>query len=221
MDSRITVIGKQNSYLNHVLYEMRAESIQTDRLRFRTNLQKMGEILAYEISKSFSYAKREVTTPLGTLDMELLEENPILISILRAGVPLHEGFLRFFDRADNGFISAYRHHTKGNEFIVKVEYMAVPTITDRELILIDPMIATGKSVVLSYQALVEAAGRPAQVYISGAIASDEGLEYVLRHIPSARIFVGAVDYELTAKAYIVPGLGDAGDLAFGPKDESD
>ncbi len=217
MDSRITVISQQNSYINHVLHEMRDKNIQRDRLRFRTNLCKMGEIVAYEMSKQLIYSPHEVTTPLGTLDINLLIDQPILVSILRAGVPFHEGLLRFFDRADNGFISAYRHHTEGNEFVVKIEYMAVPEITNRDLILVDPMIATGRSIVLSYEALVESAGRPSQVFIAGVIASDEGLDYVLRKIPHAKIFVGTVDYELTAKAYIVPGLGDAGDLAFGPK----
>lgn len=217
MDSRITVISKQNSYINHALHEMRDEKIQKDRLRFRTNLHKAGEIMAYEISKHFAYSTHEVTTPLGTLDMNLLDDHPILVSILRAGIPFHEGFLHLLDRADNGFISAYRHHTDGNEFEIKIEYMAVPDITNRDLILVDPMIATGRSIVLSYQALVENAGRPANIFIAGVIASDEGLEYVLRHIPKAKIFVGAIDYELTAKAYIVPGLGDAGDLAYGPK----
>ncbi|RMG23916.1 MAG: uracil phosphoribosyltransferase [Bacteroidetes bacterium] len=221
MDSRITVIGKQNSYLNQVLYELRDENIQLDRLRFRNNLLKMGEILAYEISKHFTYTPRQVRTQLGTLEMNLLSEQPVLVSILRAGLSLHEGLLKFFDQADNGFISAFRHHTNGNQFIVKVQYQAAPDISGRDLILIDPMIATGKSAVLCHQALVESSGQPERVFIAGVIASDEGLEYVLRHIPKARIFVGAVDYELTAKAYIVPGLGDAGDLAFGPKDDHD
>lgn len=218
MDSRVTIVGKHNSLLNQILYELREEDIQQDRQRFRINLERAAEILAYEMSKELPYEKREVTTQLGKLEMNLLVDQPVLLSILRAGVPFHNGFLRMFDKADNGFISAYRHHTKGNEFIVKVEYMAVPPLADRSLILIDPMIATGRSLVLSYQALIEN-GMPANIFVAGIVASEEGLEYVLRHIPQARIYVGAVDYELTAKAYIVPGLGDAGDLAYGPKNQ--
>jgi len=217
MDSRVYNLGGKDSYLNHILYELRDEHIQQDRLRFRHNLERLGELMAYEVSKNLSYEPREVVTPLGTLTMNVLAEQPVLVSILRAGLPFHLGFLRIFDHADNGFISAYRHHTKGNEFIVKVEYTAVPDITNRILILIDPMIATGKSVVLSYREIVEEAGQPDQVYICSAVASDEGLDYVLRQIPQAKIFIVAVDMELTAKSYIVPGLGDAGDLAFGPK----
>ncbi len=217
MDSRVYNLGGKDSYLNHILYELRDEDIQQDRPRFRNNLERLGELMAYELSKNLSYESREVVTPLGTLKMNVLSEQPVLVSILRAGVPFHLGFLKIFDHADNGFISAYRHHTKGNEFIVKVEYAAVPDITNRTLILIDPMIATGKSVVLSYREIVEDAGQPDQVYICSAVVSDEGLDYVLRQIPQAKVFVVAIDMELTAKSYIVPGLGDAGDLAFGPK----
>ncbi|RMG75313.1 MAG: uracil phosphoribosyltransferase [Bacteroidetes bacterium] len=216
MDARITNLGARNSYLNQVLFELRDTEVQQDRMRFRANMEKVGEILAYEMSREFPYEKQHVTTPLGELDMDLLASQPVLVSILRAGIPFHQGFLRLMDRADNGFISAFRHHTRGNEFIVKVEYLALPEITGRTVVLVDPMIATGKSIVLAYQALLEQ-GHPEQIFIGAAVASEEGLEYVLRHIPKARILVAAVDHELTAKAYIVPGLGDAGDLAFGPK----
>lgn len=216
MDSRITVVGNRNSYLNQVIFELRDATIQQDRMRFRFNLEKVGEILAYEISKQFTYESQLVTTPLGELEMNLPSGHPVLVSILRAGVPFHQGFLRMFDRSDNGFISAYRHHTNGNEFIVKIEYTAVPDVNNRDLILIDPMIATGRSIVMSCKELFES-GKPERLFIAGVVASEEGLEYVLRNIPSAKIFVAAVDNELTAKSYIVPGLGDAGDLAFGPK----
>ena len=216
MDTRVKILGKGNSYLNQILFELREKGIQEDRMRFRTNLEKMGEIMAYEISKELSYATQHVDTVLGELDMKLLDSQPVLLSILRAGIPFHMGFLRMFDHAENGFISAYRHHTHGNEFIVKIEYQAVPDITGKSIILIDPMIATGKSIVLSYKEILQN-GQPDQVFIAGVVGSDEGLEYVLRNIPKARIYVAAVDYELTAKSYIVPGLGDAGDLAFGPK----
>lgn len=217
MDSRVHIIGAQNSYLNQILYELRDEHIQLDRMRFRKNLEKAGELLGYEISRALPYQSQEVTTPLGTLDMKLLVEQPIIVSILRAGLPFHHGFLNLFDRSENGFISAYRHHTSGNEFIVKVEYLAIPEISERHLILADPMIATGKSIVLSYKEMVEQQGEPDRLYIASAIGSEEGIEYVLRNIPKANIYVIAVDGELTAKSYIVPGLGDAGDLAFGPK----
>ena len=216
MDARIKVLGAYNSYLNQLLYELRDASIQQDRMRFRINLNRIGSIMAYEVSKSLAYQPQAVTTPLGTLEMNLLQEQPVLTSILRAGVPFHEGFLHLFDQADNGFISAYRHTTQGNKFIVKVEYAAVPNLDGRTLLLLDPMIATGKSIVLSYKELL-GFGQPSQVFICGVLGSDEGVEYVLRNIPQAHIYVVAVDDELTAKSYIVPGLGDAGDLAFGPK----
>lgn len=216
MDGKVTLLNKKNSYLNHILQELRDEVLQQDRLRFRNNLEKVGSILAYEISKSLSYRPHEVTTPLGELDIDLLVEQPVVVSILRAGIPLHQGALNMFDKADNGFIAAYRHHTKGNDFIVKVEYRAMPEIGGRDLIFLDPMIATGRSLELSYRQLLEH-GQPANVFIGCVIASEEGIEYIQRKIPQARIYVAAIDNELTARGYIVPGLGDAGDLAFGPK----
>ena len=216
MAAKTTIIGAENSYFNHILFELREEKIQTDRMRFRFNLERAGEIMAYEISKLFPYSSKHVTTPLGELEMNLLDKQPVLVSILRAGVPFHQGFLRIFDHSDNGFISAYRHHTHGNEFIVKVEYTAIPDVNDRPLILVDPMIATGKSIVLSYREIANIY-KPSHIIIAGLVASEEGVDYVKRHIPQAYIFAGAVDHELTAKSYIVPGLGDAGDLAYGPK----
>lgn len=185
-------------------------------MRFRYNLQRVGELMAYEMSKELEYEKALVTTPLGELEMDLISDPPVLISILRAGIPFHEGFLRMFDNADNGFVAAYRHTTKGNEFVVKVEYTAAPSLTGRTLILLDPMIATGKSLVDSYRAIADEE-RPSKVLIAGVIGSEEGVEYVLRHVPKAKVFLAGMDHELTAKSYIVPGLGDAGDLAFGPK----
>lgn len=216
MAAQVNILSEKDSLLNQIMFELRDKDIQLDRMRFRTNLERCGSILAYEISKKLTYTSQEVTTPLGQLDMNLPAQQPVLVSILRAGVPLHDGFLHFFDRADNGFISAFRQHTAGNDFVVKVEYMAVPSLEGRDLILIDPMIATGKSIVLSYKSLIEA-GIPERVFIAGVVASEEGIAYVQRQIPKARIYVAAVDKELTAKSYIVPGLGDAGDLAFGEK----
>ena len=217
MDARVSILGAGHSYINNLLRELRDEKIQEDRMRFRQNLERVGMLMAYELSKELNYEREEVTTPLGTLEMDLLSNQPVLVSILRAGLPFHQGFLQLFDKADNGFISAYRHHTSGNEFIVKVEYLAIPEITNRTLILVDPMIATGQSLVLSYKELVEAAGKPEKIIICGVVASEEGIEYLLRNVPNSKVYVVAVDKELTAKAYIVPGLGDAGDLAFGPK----
>ncbi|MFK7922333.1 MAG: uracil phosphoribosyltransferase [Bacteroidia bacterium] len=216
MDKRITVLGAKNSLLNQIMYELREQNVQQDRLRFRTNMEKVGEILAYELSQKFPFESQNVKTILGELEMPLLPQQPVLVSILRAGLPLHQGFLRMFDRADNGFISAFRKHTKGNEFIVKIEYSAIPEIDDKEVILIDPMIATGRSIVLAAKELLKL-GQPRQLYIAGVVASEDGLNYVSRNLPKAKIMVAAVDAELTAKSYIVPGLGDAGDLAYGPK----
>ncbi len=216
MDTRVTIVSGKKSILNHFMHELRDENIQKDRMRFRYNLQRVGEVIAYEISKELEYESEQVITPLGELEIDLLTEQPVLVSILRAGVPFHEGFLRIFDKADNGFIGAYRRTTKGNDFIIKVEYASTPDLTGRTLILVDPMIATGKSLVHSYRELVQDMS-PGRVFIAGVVGSEEGIEYALRHIPQARVFLGAMDNELTAKSYIVPGLGDAGDLAYGSK----
>jgi len=217
MDKKLTIVGQGNSLFNQFLSELRSSEIQKDRLRFRKNLERCSQIMAYEISKHFDYESREVETPLGSLDMQLSRDGVVLVSILRAGVPMHNGFLDFFDHADNGFISAYRKHTRGDEFVVKVEYMALPNLEGRTVIIIDPMLASGKSMVASYQAMIPSNGQPEKVFIASLIGSEEGVQYVRRNIPNAHLFVGAVDLELTAKAYIVPGLGDAGDLAFGDK----
>lgn len=217
LDSRITLLTQGNSYLHHIMRELRDVEMQNDRLRFRHNLEKAGEILAYEMSKQLSYKPEVITTPLGTLEVPQLVDQPVVASIMRAGLPVHVGALRMLDKADNGFISAYRHHSKGNKFQIKIEYLAAPNLAGRDLILLDPMIATGQSMVLAYQALI-ARGRPENVFLGGVIASEAGLDYVKKHIPEAKIWVCAVDGELTAKSYIVPGLGDAGDLAFGEKE---
>lgn len=217
MDKKVTVVGQQNSIFNQFLSEVREIGIQDDRMRFRKNLFRCAQIMAYELSRVLDYEPREVTTPLGSLEMDLIKDEPVLVSILRAGVPMHNGFLDFFDKSDNGFISAYRKHTSGGKFIVKVEYLAMPSVEGRDLILIDPMIASGKSIVLAHNAIVPAQGHPSKVFIVGLIASEEGLDYVKRQLPDANIVVGVVDKELTARSYIVPGLGDAGDLCYGSK----
>ncbi len=212
------VLSSSPSIFCQYLAEVRDAAIQADRLRFRANLQRAGHALAYEISRHLSYTRRTVTTPLGQIEQLVLAQPPVLGAILRAALPMHQGFLEVFDAADNAFVSAYRAHESANEneFVVKVEYLSAPALTGRTLLLIDPMIATGMSMVMSYEAL-RSLGEPAEVYVAGLIASEQGLRYVQRHLPKARIFVGAVDLELTAKAYIVPGLGDAGDLAYGAK----
>jgi len=216
MDTRLTILGNRPSLISQILYQLRDETVQKDRLRFRHNMERLGELMAYEISRHLPYEQRTVTTPLGQLEMSLLKEQPVLVSVLRAGLPFHQGFLRMFEDADNGFIAAYRHTTKGNDFVIRVEYSAHPELEGRTIILLDPMIATGRSLVMSYKEIAQGVN-PENVFVAGVVASDEGLSYVQRNLPQARIFVGAVDNELTAKSYIVPGLGDAGDLSFGPK----
>jgi uracil phosphoribosyltransferase len=212
------VLSATPSVFTQYLAEVRDASVQADRLRFRTNLQRAGHALALEISRHLTYKSRSVTTPLGQTEQRVLAQQPVLAAILRAALPMHQGFLDVFDRADNAFVSAYRAHDaqNENEFTVKVEYLSAPSLVGRTVILIDPMIATGMSMAMSYEAL-RILGEPEQVFVVGLIASEQGLNYVQRHIPQARIFVGAVDLELTAKSYIVPGLGDAGDLAYGEK----
>ncbi|MFM2375748.1 MAG: hypothetical protein RLZZ165_845 [Bacteroidota bacterium] len=217
MDKKVTIVNREHSVFSQFLYELREHSIQQDRMRFRKNLLRCSQILAYEVSKSLNYEARTVKTPLGELEMQLPGEQPVLISVLRAGIPMHQGFLDYFDDSDSGFIGAYRQKTKGNDLVIKVEYAALPSVKDRTVILIDPMIASGHSTVLCAQAIAPAHGIPSKLILASLIASEEGLDYVRRQLPNALVFVGAVDNELTARAYIVPGLGDAGDLAYGSK----
>jgi uracil phosphoribosyltransferase len=213
----VNIIGNNNSVFNQFIAEIRDENIQKDPMRFRRNIERMGEIISYEISKSLIYEKREVITSLGIANVSMLKEQPIIASILRAGLPLHQGVLNYFDRAENAFISAYRKHHKNGTFDIQLEYLASPYLNDRELILCDPMLATGSSIVLTYKALL-LRGKPRHTHIVTLIASAEGLEYAKKNFPqNVTIWCGAVDEELTAKSYIVPGLGDAGDLAYGKK----
>ena len=206
-----------NSIINQFVAELRDVQIQKDRMRFRKNLERLGEIFAYEISKTLQYEEREVITPLGIASVPMLKEHPIVGTILRAGLPLHYGILNYFDQADNSFISAYRKHHKDGTFDIKLEYVGSPALHDRELILCDPMLATGSSIVMTYKALLEK-GTPRHTHIVCALASTLGIEYVKRNLPSnVTIWSAAIDEELTAQSYIVPGLGDAGDLAFGSK----
>jgi len=213
----VNIVGANNSIFNQFMSQLRDAEVQKDSMRFRRNLERIGEIMAYEISKKLIYETKEVVTPLGVVNMSLIAEKPVLATVLRAGLPLHQGLLNYFDDADNAFISAYRKHHKDNTFEVKVEYLATPELTGRTLILADPMLATGSSMVLTYQALLTR-GLPAHIHIVSVVASTEGLAYVKRYLPeNVTFWLGAVDDELTVQSYIVPGLGDAGDLAFGTK----
>ncbi|MBK8500558.1 MAG: uracil phosphoribosyltransferase [Flavobacteriales bacterium] len=209
---------KQRSVAGHFLAELRDANVQKDPLRFRRNLERVGEVLALELSRTLEYRAQEVVSPLGTAHVDLLAEQPVLATILRAGLPMHQGMLNYFDRAENAFISAYRKHRKGEDgFDIEVEYLSSPSLHDRVLVLCDPMLATGQSMVLVYKALLRL-GLPKTLHVVSAIASAEGLAYAKLHLPAGtRFWIGAVDEEMTAQAYIVPGLGDAGDLAYGAK----
>ncbi len=214
----VKVLGKENSLLNQFIAELRSAEIQRDSMRFRRNLERVGEIFAYEISKKLEFATEEVITPLGSANENVLKEYPVLATILRAGIPFHQGFLNFFDRSENAFISAYRKYHKDGQFEIKVEYVSKPVIEGRTLLLIDPMLATGYSMGYTFRELI-GGEKPSHTHMVAIIASLEGVNYIKRNFSSSDVtlWVGAIDDELTAQAYIVPGLGDAGDLAYGSK----
>lgn len=212
----IHILSQGKTIANRFIAEMRDVDKQQDRMRFRRNLERLGEIFAYEISKTLVYNEREVSTPLGTARVQVADERVVLASVLRAGLPLHNGLLSFMDRADNAFISAYRKHHKDGTFEIEIEYISCPDLTDRVLIVTDAMLATGSSLVLATQALLEN-GSPRAIHFVTAIAAQQGVDYVRRHFSDAHLWIGALDEELTARSYIVPGLGDAGDLCFGEK----
>ena len=209
-------LSEQYSLLCDWISEIRDQDIQLDRMRFRRNLERIGEVAAYEISKSLPYIEKEVQTPLGIAIAKVLKNQPVITTILRAGLPLHQGLLNFFDKADNGFISAYRKHQRDGTFEIRLDYVSCPELEGRVVIVSDPMLATGASLVKTIQYLREE-GHPAEIHVVVAIACTVGIEYVLREEPNCRIWCGAIDDELTAKGFIVPGLGDAGDLAYGNK----
>jgi uracil phosphoribosyltransferase len=209
-------LSEQHSLLCNWIGELRNTEIQGDRMRFRRNLERIGEVMAYEISKVLPCEDREIGTPLGISVCKVLSRQPVLATILRAGLPLHQGMLNYFDRADNAFISAYRKHHGDGSFEIELEYLSCPSLEDRILIISDPMLATGASLVKTIHMLKEE-GTPAAIHVVSAIACTVGIEYVRREQPDVTIWCGAIDEELTAKGYIVPGLGDAGDLAFGEK----
>ncbi|OZI07695.1 uracil phosphoribosyltransferase [Siphonobacter sp. BAB-5385] len=211
------VLTEQSSIANHFIAELRDVRIQKDPLRFRRNLERLGEILAYEISKTLTYTKTEVETPLGTSKTFLMAQQPVLAAVLRASLPFHQGFLNAFDGAQNAFIGAYRGlHAEGEEFTVELEYISCPDLTGKTLIIVDPMLATGKSLEISYRSLLRY-GIPARTHIAAAIAAPEGIKYLQERMPECRLWVGDIDERLNHNYYIIPGLGDAGDLAFGEK----
>jgi uracil phosphoribosyltransferase len=211
-------LSQDYSILCDWVAEIRDQSVQTDRLRFRRNLERIGEIAGYEISRLLPYEEKEIQTPLGISNSKMLTAQPVLATILRAGLPLHQGLLNVFDKADNAFISAYRKHNRDGSFEISMDYITSPDLDNRILIISDPMLATGSSMVKTIQQL-RAEGNPAEIHIVTAIACTVGIEYLRRALPTCKIWCGAIDDELTAKGYIVPGLGDAGDLSFGYKNQ--
>lgn len=214
-------LGNQNSIFNQFIAEIRDEQIQKDPMRFRTNIERISMIFAYEISKKLNFTTSEVVTSLGVAETPVLTDPVVIASILRAGLPMHQGMLSVFDKAENAFISAYRKYDKNEEFQIKVEYTSSPSLDGKILILNDPMLATGASMALTYRELLHF-GRPLHTHIVSIIASVEGVEYIKKKLAPGEytLWVGAIDDELTAQSYIVPGLGDAGDLAFGKKNDS-
>ncbi len=215
---KIINLGEKNSLLNRFIAELRNIVIQKDSMRFRRNLERIGEIFAYEISKTLTYSPKEVETPLGIANCKLSDDKIVLSTILRAGLPLHQGFLNYFDKAENSFIAAYRKYGKDNKFTIQLEYASTPSVEDKILIIVDPMLATGASLVLAYDRLIES-GNPSHTHIVCPIASLYGVDYLSKNLPHKKVtfWTGAIDEELTNKSYIVPGLGDAGDLAYGDK----
>lgn len=211
-------LGKENSILNTFIAEIRDKAIQKDNMRFRRNLERIGEVFAYELSKTLNYREKDIQTPLGIAECRLPDTEIVVATILRAGLPLHNGILNYFDKAQNAFIAAYRKYGKDNKFDIKLEYVTTPSIEGKVLVLADTMLATGSSLVLAYNRLLEN-GTPACTHFICPIASAYGVEYLSKSLPhkNVTLWVGAVDEELTNKSYIVPGLGDAGDLAYGSK----
>jgi uracil phosphoribosyltransferase len=214
----VTNLSKHPTIAQHFIAELRDAQVQQDRLRFRRNLERVGEVMAYEISKTLHYEPRKVETPLGVATVHLSADRVVLGTILRAGLPLHQGLLNVFDRAENAFISAYRNPRPDGRFDIQLDYVSCPPLDDAVLILADPMLATGASICLALQHLGRY-GKPRATHVVAVIASVQGVEAVQRQFPEVHLWVGAVDQELTAKAFIVPGLGDAGDLAYGTKGE--
>jgi len=211
-------LSENNSVLNHYLKEIRSVKIQKDSMRFRRNMERIGEIMAYEISKTMHFKTEEVKTPLGIAPTEVIDEKIVIATILRAGLPFHTGFLSYFDTAENAFVSAYRKYKDALKFDIFIEYIASPDLTGKTLIITDPMLATGGSMELAYGALLTK-GKPAHIHIATVISSQVAIDYVAAHFPETKttIWAAAIDPELNEHSYIIPGLGDAGDLAYGEK----
>ena len=213
------ILSQQNTVLNKFIAQIRDREVQTDSMRFRRNMERIGEITAYELSKELNYTPRTVETPLGEAVVQQIDDRIVIATILRAGLPFHQGFLNYFDDAQNAFVSAYRKSTKDGKFTVKVEYISCGDLEGKTLLLVDPMLATGSSLVLAYNALCERGGQPKHTHVAAVIASEQGIDYVRKNMPAetTTLWTAAVDEELTSRAYIVPGIGDAGDLAYGEK----
>ena len=215
---KIINLSENNSVLKHYLKEIRSVKIQKDSMRFRRNMERIGEIMAYEISKTMRYKPEDVKTPLGISKTEVIDEKIVISTLLRAGLPYHNGFLSYFDSAENAFVSAYRKYKDALKFDIHIEYIASPDLTGKTLIISDPMLATGASMELAYGALLTK-GKPAHIHIATVIASQAAVDYIASHFPATKttFWAAAIDPELNEHSYIVPGLGDAGDLAFGEK----
>jgi uracil phosphoribosyltransferase len=209
-------VSKTKSIANTFIAELRDENIQKDSMRFRKNMERLGEFFAYEISKSLAYTIQEIVTPLGVSSCEVLTQQPVLATILRAGLPLQQGLLNIFDKAECCFISAYRKVKKSGDFVIQMDYISTPDLEGKVLIMADPMLATGQSMVMCCKELINRY-KIAELHIVAAIASTEGVAHVRANLPKAKLWLGAIDEEMTSKSYIVPGLGDAGDLAYGEK----
>ena len=211
-------LSEENSILNTFIAEIRDVNIQKDSMSFRRNIERIGEILGYEMSKSFSFEPKKITTPLAETEVQTIENEVVLCSVLRAGVPLHNGLLNYFDTAENAFISAYRHHLEKPEtFEIVVEYLACPSLEGKTLILADPMVATGQSLLATFEAL-KPFGTPKEIHLAAVIGAQEGIDFVAKNFPeNTHLWIATIDKYLNSKGYIVPGLGDAGDLAFGEK----
>ena len=215
----VHILGQENTILNKFIAQIRDCKIQQDSMRFRRNMERVGEIMSYEISKTLNYQAQTVETPLGEAEMSLISDKVVIATVLRAGLPLQQGFLNYFDDAECAFVSAYRKNKKDGTFKINVEYVSCGDLEGKILILVDPMLATGQSLRMTYETLVAHGGEPLHTHIASVIASEQGVEYAQQHLPAGKttLWLGAVDAELTSKAYIVPGIGDAGDLCYGKK----
>lgn len=215
----VHILGQENTILNKFIAQIRDCRIQLDSMRFRRNVERVGEIMSYEISKTLNYQAQTVETPLGEAEMSLISDKVVIATVLRAGLPLQQGFLNYFDDAECAFVSAYRKNKKDGTFKINVEYVSCGDLEGKILILVDPMLATGQSLRMTYDTLVAHGGEPLHTHIASVIASEQGVEYAQQHLPAGKttLWLGAVDAELTSKAYIVPGIGDAGDLCYGKK----